>query len=325
MSSVPDGAWRTSRWLRLYDWDWGRHPYPGIDPRSAARRAETYPRKFFYHVLRFRPPHLDISDVTGAVEYNEALHELLVHYQTLVPFAPLMADDVADRYGGAAVVAEVVNGLIQRGMLVPEDAEEPIDTRAVVSASDTLYVTIQVPEEFAAALDVVGRAQPRTVVEIGTACGGTLFGWAQVAHPEARLISMDLTGGVGGGGYMPHHEPHFRSFCAPGQHLTCILGDSTRPDIIKRVDTALGGSAVDVLFIDGDHSYEGVSKDFANYRRLVRDGGLILFHDIQPPDPDGAQPMGVWRFWREIKAEYRHTEIIHDPKQHSAGIGILHV
>lgn len=325
MPSVPDGLWRTSRWLRLYDWDWGRFPFAGVDPEAAARRAAAYPRKFFYHVLRALAPSLEGAGLGDAVEYNAALHELLVEFREPAPLAPLLDGDVARRYGGADVVAEVVAGLSERGMFVPEDADEPVDTKAVAAAAVTLYVAIQVQDEFAAALDVVAGLEPRTVVEIGTAFGGTLFGWAQVAHAEAHLVSLDLPGGVGGGGYLPHHEPHFRNFCAPGQRLNCILGDSTRPEVIDRVGATLGGRAVEMLFIDGDHSYEGAGRDFANYRRLVRDGGLILFHDIQPPPPDATQPMGVWRFWREIKDQYRHTEIVHDPNQHSAGIGILYV
>jgi hypothetical protein len=36
----------------------------------------------------------------------------------------------------------------------------------------------------------------------------------------------------------------------------------------------------DVLFIDGDHSYEGIKKDYEMYRGLVRKGGIIAFHDV---------------------------------------------
>lgn len=40
----------------------------------------------------------------------------------------------------------------------------------------------------------------------------------------------------------------------------------------------------DVLYIDGDHSYEGASADLANYSPFVRSGGLILMHDVLCPD-----------------------------------------
>jgi len=41
-----------------------------------------------------------------------------------------------------------------------------------------------------------------------------------------------------------------------------------------------GRAAVDLLFIDGDHSYEGCRLDFEMYRDLVAPDGLIVFHDI---------------------------------------------
>ena len=45
----------------------------------------------------------------------------------------------------------------------------------------------------------------------------------------------------------------------------------------------LTASRSDFLFIDGDHTVEGVTKDFLLYRPLVRKGGVIAFHDILNP------------------------------------------
>ncbi|MEO0196406.1 MAG: class I SAM-dependent methyltransferase [candidate division WOR-3 bacterium] len=42
----------------------------------------------------------------------------------------------------------------------------------------------------------------------------------------------------------------------------------------------LGNSKLDFLFIEGNHSYEGVKMDFEMYFPLVRKGGIIAFHDI---------------------------------------------
>jgi len=36
----------------------------------------------------------------------------------------------------------------------------------------------------------------------------------------------------------------------------------------------------DLIFIDGDHRYASVKKDFQNYRSLLSDRGVILFHDV---------------------------------------------
>jgi predicted O-methyltransferase YrrM len=49
---------------------------------------------------------------------------------------------------------------------------------------------------------------------------------------------------------------------------------------------------LDVLFIDGDHSYEAVCKDIGNYVQWVRKGGLILMHDVDPQV--SAEQIAAW-------------------------------
>ena len=41
----------------------------------------------------------------------------------------------------------------------------------------------------------------------------------------------------------------------------------------------LDGDKIDILFIDGDHSYDGIVEDFNNYVDFVNDGGFIVFDD----------------------------------------------
>jgi hypothetical protein len=60
---------------------------------------------------------------------------------------------------------------------------------------------------------------------------------------------------------------------------------------------------VDFLFIDGDHSYEGVKKDFEMYSPLVKSGGLIAFHDIVDTDLIRSAGHGVHIFWRQLKGK----------------------
>ena len=59
-----------------------------------------------------------------------------------------------------------------------------------------------------------------------------------------------------------------------------IAGDSRALTTISQV----ADQVFDVLFIDGDHSYETAAADLANYSDLVRRGGLILMHDVCCPD-----------------------------------------
>ena len=74
------------------------------------------------------------------------------------------------------------------------------------------------------------------------------------------------------------------------------------------------------MFIDGDHSYDGVKTDFEMYCPLIRKGGLMAFHDIAPRPKES--PIQVNKFWNEIKKEFKYIEI-KNKGQGIAGIGIL--
>ena len=92
--------------------------------------------------------------------------------------------------------------------------------------------------------------------------------------------------------------------------------------MLKEVEKILNGRKVDFLFIDGDHTYEGVKKDFEMYASLVKQG-IIAFHDIAPgPKEYGGD---VPDFWKEIKGNFPYKEIVQDWNQGGYGIGIIYV
>ena len=161
------------------------------------------------------------------------------------------------------------------------------------------------------------------VCEIGTLRGGTLFVWCQLATPSARVISIDLPGGGFGGGYDERALPFFDAFRKPGQRLTCLRGSSHDERIRDDFRRALGDRPLDFLFIDGDHSYEGVKRDFGYYSRFVRSGGFVAFHDIvaRPQFPDIEVP----RFWGELKSSFHGCLefITHDTPAGPIGIGLV--
>lgn len=172
-------------------------------------------------------------------------------------------------------------------------------------------------EKFAA---LVVDLKPRTVLEIGTCRGGTLCLLSRLAVPDATIISVDLPGGPFGGGYNFVRESLFKLFPQKNQELHLIKADSHSPYTKHRVLSLLNNRALDLLFIDGDHTYEGVSKDFWVYGPLVRPGGLIALHDIAPHRDTSCE---VSRFWEEIKAP-RDIEIIADHNQGWGGIGVTY-
>ena len=99
--------------------------------------------------------------------------------------------------------------------------------------------------------------------------------------------------------------------------------NSQDPATLADLGGLVQGRGIDLLFIDGDHTYGGVKQDFVNYSGLVNPGGLIVFHDICK-HREGMQ-CEVDVFWNEIKSNHQHQEFIHDPRQGWAGIGVLFV
>lgn len=156
--------------------------------------------------------------------------------------------------------------------------------------------------------------EPDIVVEIGTAFGGTFYVWCRGLNPE-HVVSIDLPG-TKSGAYPYSRTPLLERF-TDNAEVTAIRGDSKSVEVREELERVLDGRKVDFLFIDGDHSYEGVKADFENYSRYVRDGGIIAFDDIIE-DPT----RGVHKFWKEIEGDYKTEE--HIEPDWNAGIGILH-
>ncbi|MEG4838606.1 CmcI family methyltransferase [Microcoleus sp. B9-D4] len=76
--------------------------------------------------------------------------------------------------------------------------------------------------------------------------------------------------------------------------FTLIKGNAWDTNTFDQVEQTLQGEPVELLFIDGDHSYEGVKKDFTIYSPLVTSGGLIVLDDYEPRYP------GILKFVAEI-------------------------
>jgi predicted O-methyltransferase YrrM len=188
------------------------------------------------------------------------------------------------------------------------------------------YFTIkplQVREEITDLLALVRKVHPKKMLEIGTALGGTLYLFAKVADSDAVIVTIDLPSGAFGGGYPIWKIPLYRSFAKRQQKIVLIRGDSHSSDSLRQLKNILDHGELDFLFIDGDHRYEGVRRDYEMYGQLIRRGGLIAFHDIVPHSV-GSQ-CEVSRFWNEVKYSYKHAEIVKDRSQKSGGIGVLFV
>jgi predicted O-methyltransferase YrrM len=165
---------------------------------------------------------------------------------------------------------------------------------------------------------------PRAVCEIGTSAAGTLFLLTRVAADDAVVVSVDLE-------IAPHLAAARSRFARERQEIVSIAGDSHSEETFARVKAVLDGRPLDVLFIDADHSYEGVKRDWELYSALVRPGGIVGLHDIHEDyatsrgTPTNAISGDVPRFWQELRQRHRSEELIADPEQDGFGIGLVYV
>lgn len=155
------------------------------------------------------------------------------------------------------------------------------------------------------------------VLEIGVHQGATAALWAELG---AEVVAVDLPDGPFAGVSLEAARNRDKKLAARYPYQ-CVLGDSHDPATVKKVAHRLNGALVDTLFIDGDHTYEGVKQDFETYRHLVRPGGVILFHDIEDTQSNKDQGIGVPRFWRELDGEKLEFTIHAD----WGGLGVLRV
>jgi cephalosporin hydroxylase len=166
-------------------------------------------------------------------------------------------------------------------------------------------------------LEIYKEMSPKKVAEIGSFFGGTLWFFVKNNPNIETLISIDMP-------IPPSDERYNQMMECKSKWLEWIpeftqfqqfIGDSHDVTLIETVQDNNVFNDVDMLHIDGDHTYEGVKADFENFKSLVKKGGMIVFHDIAGiPD--------VAKFWNEIKTIYPEgfREIIHEG---GWGIGMI--
>lgn len=215
--------------------------------------------------------------------------------------------------------------LISRAKMLRQRCELLTDIDDVVTEVLTFkeFSLIQKHIEFVSLIRIVEKMEPKTICDIGSLEGGTLRVFAHYAAPEARILSIDI-------GNSPMRMATFPHLIRSGQELTVIDKSSYSMDTIAYVKEWLNGDKIDFLFIDGDHAYDGVSKDYALYSPLVSDNGLIGIHDIVEDykarygEETENYAGGVPALWKEIKGRVPYTnEFIEDINQDGFGIGVV--
>lgn len=187
---------------------------------------------------------------------------------------------------------------------------------------DIVYNTkniAQIIPEMAEFLDKLESLRPKVIVEVGSYCCGVLACIAKIL-PDSLFIAID----IGEPETNPDAEANIKTIL--NLHILS-KHDSRDPKTVDDLKKILKGKEIDLLFIDGDHAYETVKTDFEMYSPLVKEGGLIGFHDIKNCEEYRKTGVEVWRFWNEIKSKYETEEIkYNNPQEYgglSCGIGLI--
>ncbi|MGH8102953.1 MAG: O-methyltransferase [bacterium] len=146
---------------------------------------------------------------------------------------------------------------------------------------------------------LIRQTKARKVIEIGRYKGGSTLVIAAAMDGEGEFWSIDLGD--------KESRLHDRSVCRPfdeqiaeacarlGLQVNLLVGDSRTIEV--------GTGEVDMVFIDGDHSYEGVKSDFERFGKRVRLGGAVLFDDAFDKGLFKTHSDTVGRLVAEIVAE----------------------
>ncbi len=198
---------------------------------------------------------------------------------------------------------------------------DPAELFTLAGGPPELFPSHQNPLEIFRFIEFAQTKNPRTALEIGTACSGTNFLLAQAISSLDLILGVDL---------QPRNLPLLHRLTRRGVQRVMIKGPSTSLSVVEKVKSALCGRKIDLLFIDGDHTYEGVKADFETYFPLVENGGIVAFHDIAPDFRTRfGRPTERWagdvpKFWEQVKVTHRGVqEFVENPDQDGLGIGLF--
>jgi GT2 family glycosyltransferase len=165
------------------------------------------------------------------------------------------------------------------------------------------------------AYDFIRNINSKRIVELGTHKGTSLFSFCQAVKDgkiDCELDAIDTWKGD------EHASFYGEEILDEVKEIKEIFYKNLKINLIRKTfDEALADfqdKSIDLLHIDGLHTYEAVKHDFENWNSKVKDDGIILFHDIFVNQND----FGVYKLWEELKKKYKTIEF-----HHSFGLGVL--
>lgn len=162
--------------------------------------------------------------------------------------------------------------------------------------------------------DLVAALAPRLLVELGSHYGESYFGMCQAVDENGLPCScyaIDTWQGDPHAGF--YDESVFQEVSSYNDERYAAFSTLIRSTFDAAVGN-FGEGTIDLLHIDGLHTYDAVRHDFDNWWPKVRPGGAVLFHDVAVRHLD----FQVWRLWEELTPSLPHCEF-----HHSWGLGVL--
>ena len=168
------------------------------------------------------------------------------------------------------------------------------------------------------AMAVVQMLRPARVVELGTHGGDSYCAFCEaVRHlglaEGTRCTAVDTwAGDAHAGSYGEDVLGRLRAVHDPAYGSFSRLLQSTFDQAVGQFDDG----SIDLLHIDGMHTYEAVRHDYQTWLPKLSGRGVVLFHDTA----ERSRDFGVWQFWDEVRAGRPHATFTH-----CRGLGVLGV
>ena len=166
---------------------------------------------------------------------------------------------------------------------------------------------------FAAML--VAETKPELIVELGTHTGNSYFTFCQAVEENQLLTkcyAVDSWQGEAHAGF--YDESVFNDVNAYNKEHYSKFSYLLRTTFDEAVHQ-FADNSIDILHIDGLHTYEAVKNDYETWLPKVKEGAVILFHDISCYHAD----FGVWKLWEELTQNGAGSVSF----SHSYGLGML--
>ncbi len=162
--------------------------------------------------------------------------------------------------------------------------------------------------------DLVSQARPSIIVELGVHLGDSYFNFCQSVKDHSvvcKCFGIDTwEGEKHSGKYEDDVWEIVNSYNSENYSEFSTFIRGTFSESLKIFED----SSIDILHIDGLHTYEAVKRDFSDWLPKVSPMGIILIHDIVEFRDD----FGVWKFWDEVKCDYPSFGF-----SHGHGLGLL--